>query len=79
MYVKIFGTQAHHYIIPSMNVQCPQDSCITLSQFAADPDSYVDNDNVIYIDFLPGTHSLDREIFLAHVNNVSMAKKISRI
>ena len=61
-----------HYITPTPNGPCPQNSsCLTLSQFAANS-TY--NDTDISLLFLPGNHTLDRELLLAQVNNLSMTK-----
>ena len=61
-----------HYITPSPDGPCPQNSsCLTLSQFAADS-SY--NETDISLLFLPGNHTLDRELLLAQLNNFLMTK-----
>ena len=61
-----------HYITPSLDGPCPQNSsCLTLSQFAADS-SYIETDTSLL--FLPGNHTLDRELLLAQVNHFSMTK-----
>ena len=61
-----------HYITPSQNGPCPQNSsCLTLSQFTA---SSSHNETDISLLFLPGNHTLDRELLLAQVNNFSMTK-----
>ena len=61
-----------HYITPSLDDPCPQNSsCLTLSQFAANS-SYIEMDTTLL--FLPGNHTLDRELLLAQVNNFSMTK-----
>ena len=58
-----------HYITPSADGPCPQNfSCLTLSQFATDSRS-----NVSLL-FLPGNHTLDRELSLTLLDNISMAK-----
>ena len=35
------------YITPSVDSSCPQDPCLTLSQFAADPSNYTGNETNI--------------------------------
>ena len=61
-----------HHITPSLDGPCPQNtSCLTLSQFAANS-SY--NETNISLLFLPGNHTLDRELMLTHGNNFSMTK-----
>ena len=61
-----------HYVTPSPGGPCPQNSsCLTLSQFAASS-SY--NDTDISLLFLPGNHTLDREVLLTQLSNFSMTK-----
>ena len=65
-----------HYITPTPNGPCPKNSsCLTLSQFAANSSSSI-NDTDIHVSllFLPGNHTLDRELLLSQVNNFSMTK-----
>ena len=63
------------YITPSPNIHCPHEPCPTLEQVASNPNSYFGFDiNVtLSLSFLPGNHSLDRELSLSYTN-VSMAK-----
>ena len=74
VYADSAYSQVHYYITPSLNVPCPQDHCLTLSQFAADSTSYLGNETNISLSFLPGNHSLDRELSLSQADNFSMAK-----
>ena len=62
-----------HYIRPSQDSPCSQNasSCFTLSQFAANS-SHSETD--ISLLFLPGNHTLDRELLLAQGHNFSMSK-----
>ena len=77
VYADSAYSQVHYYITPSLpNVPCPQDPCLTLSQFAADSTSYFGNETNISLSFLPGNHSLDRELSLSCADNFSMAKDI---
>ena len=76
VYADSAYSQVHYYITPSMNVPCPQDHCLTLSQLAADSSSYLGNETKISLSFLPGNHSLDRELSLSQADNFSMAKDI---
>ena len=64
-----------HYIRPSQDSPCPQNasSCFTLSQFAANSSH---NEKDISLLFLPGNHTLDRELLLAHGHNFSMSKHV---
>ena len=70
-------SQAHYHIRPSLDVHCPGDPCLTLAQFAAGSTSYLDNETNISLSFLPGNHSLDRELSLSHADNFSMTKDIA--
>ena len=63
------------YITPSPSIHCPHEPCPTLEQIATNPNSYFGNDIdiTLSLSFLPGNHSLDRELSLPYTN-VSMAK-----
>ena len=60
--------KVRYYITPSQNMSCPEDSCLTLSQFAANSSSYLDNKTDISLFFLPGNHSLNIELSLAYAH-----------
>ena len=64
-----------HYITPSLDSPCPQNasSCLALSQFAASSNSSRNETNVSLL-FLPGRHTLDRELHFAQGDNFSMTK-----
>ena len=53
-------SQVNYYITPSLNVHCPEDPCLTLTQFAAD--SRISYEANLSLSFLPGNHSLDRKL-----------------
>ena len=61
-----------YHITPSLDIPCPQNPCLTLSQFAAS-DNQSDTLNISLI-FLPGYHSLDTELSLSHVDHFIMTK-----
>ena len=61
------------YIRP-MNVQCPSESCLTLSQFAQN--TTVEHKSVV---FLPGDHNLDTEIVVANISMVFMIPNSSLV
>ena len=77
VYADSAYSQVHYYITPSLNVPCPQDPCLTLSQFATDSTSYLGDETKISLSFLPGNHRLDRELSLSQADNFSMAKDIA--
>ena len=60
---------------PFPDIPCPRDPCLALSQFA---DNYtISNEiNIISLDLilLPGNHSLDQELYVSHVDYLSMTK-----
>ena len=58
-----------HYITPSPDIPCPKDPCITLSQFAANSSKYTGQISLI---FLPGNHTLNRELILSGASNFSI-------
>ena len=79
VYADSAHSQVHYYITPSLSVHCPTgDACLTLAQFAANSTSYLGmhNETDISLSFLPGNHSLDRELYLSHADNFSMIKDI---
>ena len=69
------NSQVHYYayITPSLSVPCPGNPCLTLPQFAANSTCNLSN---ISLSFLPGNHSLDRELSLSRADSVSMTKII---
>ena len=64
--------EVHYNIIPSQNAPCPQDPCLTISQFAANSSIYHGDEMSISLFYLPGNHNLDRELSLMEVGNISM-------
>ena len=70
---SVANSQVHYYIRPSLNVHCPQAPCLTLPLFAANS---ISNETNISLSFLPGNHSLDRELSISHADHFSMAKDI---
>ena len=45
VFVDLVASNVHYYIVPSLNVSCPQQTCLTLSQFAANISRYCGNNN----------------------------------
>ena len=62
----------YYYIIPSLNVSCPQEPCLTLSQFATNISQYDGNNSDVTLSFQSGNHSLAIELSVANVGNFSM-------
>ena len=61
----MFGNTVH-YIIPSPNDQCPEESCFTLSTLA-DISSYIDTDTTII--FLDGNYILDPGLNISNIHH----------
>ena len=76
MYADSGNSRIHYYITTSLNADCPGNPCLTLAQFAAGSTSYLGNETNTSLSFLPGNHSLDRELSLSHTDNFSMTKDI---
>ena len=66
---KCTHSELQYYVTPSPVIPCPQEPCITLSQFAANSRSY---GGTIPLLFLPGHHSLDKALVLSHIGHFSM-------
>ena len=65
-----------HYITPSLNIPCPEDPCLTLSQFAANSSNHSGHISLI---FLSGNHTLNRELILSGADNFSMESQENKI
>ena len=65
-----------YFITPSDSDSCPYNVCLTLSQFAANSNMLYNNGqrSNLSLVFLPGNHTLDSDIYLAHMNSLSMLK-----
>lgn len=61
-----------HYIVPGpeTNSSCSADSCLTFSQLANTSTSYFDENTTLFI--VGGSHYLDREISISHVEAFAM-------
>ena len=58
-----------HYIV-SETTSCNTDSCLTFSQLADSPTNYVATNTTLYI--VGGSHYLDREISISHIEAFAM-------
>ena len=76
VYADTTNSQVYYHITPSLHVHCSGDHCLTLAQFTANSTSYLSNETNISLSFLPGNHSLDRELSLSHADIFSMTKDI---
>ena len=68
----IANSRVELYITPSVDSSCSQDPCLTLSQFAAGPSNYIGTETNISLVFLPGYHTLERELSPHGVKAFSM-------
>ena len=59
-------------ITAAVNSSCPQDPCVSLSQFSASPSHYSRDESDICLVFFPGNHTLERELSLYGADNFSM-------
>ena len=71
-YTAFTNGRVELYITPSVDSSCPQEPCLTLSHFAADPSNYAGNETNISLVFLPGNHTLEGELSLYAADDFSM-------
>ena len=70
-YCILFVAGSVYYVKPSVHNPCLEESsCLTLLQFAANAQDYLDS-NVSLI-FLPGYHSLDSRLSVHNISELSM-------
>jgi predicted outer membrane repeat protein len=73
LFASVTTSNAKYYhIVPSANDSCPQEPCLTLSQFTGNSSSYNNYSGNITLLFQPGNHSLAVELSVAAANNISM-------
>ena len=56
-----------HYIIPTSSDPCPEETCLTLSQFAANANNFLDSNATLLL--LPGNHSLDTNLAVTNLES----------
>ena len=78
-YTAFINCNIELYITPSADSSCPQDPCLTLSQFTLDPSKYIGNKTNISLFFLPGNHTLERELSLYGANNFSIVSQDNKM
>lgn len=64
-----------YHIIPSVGHFCPEDPCLTLSQFADNSSVYIDSNTTLI--FTSGTHSFNSFVTIENVDTVSMFSNTS--
>ena len=67
--LSIRATVVYH-IKNSTNSPCPEDPCLTLPQFAANPEVYLESNTTLV--FLPGKHHLDVHVNISTISNLSL-------
>ena len=67
------GEEESYFITPSLSHYCPRNECLTLLDFIDSYNSSEISANISLF-FLPGSHILDRELSLSHVNNLTISK-----
>ena len=70
-------SERKYHIIPSVSDFCPEDPCLTLSQFADNSSIYTDSNTTLI--FTSGTHSFNTEslVSIEHVDTISMFSSTS--
>lgn len=66
----IFETAAsYNYVTPDKAIKCSDDqsTCLTLQEYASQPDVYFTNDTIFY--FEPGNHTLNSRLFFTNLHN----------
>ena len=67
------ASDVYYHIKPSMNASCPEEPCLTLSQFATHTEDYLESNTTLY--FLPGQHNLSLEINVTTITKLSMTSR----
>ena len=67
------ASDVYYHIKPSMNASCPEEPCLTLSQFATHTEDYLESNTTLF--FLPGQHNLSLEINITTITKLSMTSK----
>lgn len=67
-----FVSTETYYTTPSLSIPCPEEGvpCLTLSQYAAKPNSYFASNTTLII--LPGNHSLDSELRITNITCLNL-------
>ena len=60
-----------YYVKPTPDTECPGNPCFTLSEYAQNVSQYFTSNGTF--EFLPGNHSLDRDITVFDVSSVSIS------
>lgn len=63
-----------YYITPSATTPCPAESCLSLSQFAANSKNYVRSNTVLRL--LPGNHSLVHTLGIKNITSLELSGEL---
>ena len=62
--------ESTYYIRPAPDTPCPAEPCLTLSEYAQGIDHFFTSNTTLV--FLPGDHSLDRDVVIANVTRIAV-------
>ena len=68
-------SEKRYHIIHSVGDFCPEDPCLTLSQFADNSSIYIDSNTTLI--FTSGTHTFNSLVSIEHVDTISMLSNTS--
>ena len=61
----------HFYIVPSNDVECPAETCLTLSEISSNINNYT-NSSMTVFNLQPGNHSLDAQLSISNIREFKM-------
>ena len=65
-----------YYIIPSNDVECPVEVCLTLSEISSGVSTYTEGNKTIFT-LHPGNHSLDKQLSISNISEFQMVSNES--
>lgn len=65
-----FVTAKTFFVTPNLNTSCPEEPCLTISEYATQPRGYFTPRATMI--FLPGEHTLTRNFFLQDMDELSL-------
>ena len=66
-----------YHIKPSVNALCSEDTCLTLSQFITQSESYLHFNATLNLIFQPGSHVLSTQLNISAVSTISLFSTLS--
>ena len=73
--IQFGATEKFFHIIASSHDPCPKSPCLTLSQFAANCNVYLDTNSTLI--FQPGIHSLHQDLAIANISALLMISNLT--